>query len=366
MAGTIEQFLEQHADADGNVSDEAMARLLTGGAVEGDTAAAPATDTGAPAAGTEATTPAPAAAPAAPAPAPAVDAPAATPPDSAPPAAPATAPSPAAAPAPAGTAPAESDAVILAKDGKHTIPYQKLVDARTEAQAAKARADALEAQLAERSAAPAAPPTPAAAPAPSTAAAPAAEIFGDYSDEAIKKGVDTLVAEAMGKLKTELTAELEPVKKQAAESAADVHFRTIYTKHPDADSIRESAEYEKWLGAQPSFVRETYERILKSGTTAQVVELLDTYKAAHTPATPAPVPAPAPTAAPAVDPLKKADQIIANVQPKAPVSLSDIPAGTTSPHDEAAAMAEMSPLDLMGKFEGKTPSQIEALMRRLV
>ncbi|PSL86649.1 hypothetical protein C7T35_01395 [Variovorax sp. WS11] len=256
--------------------------------------------------------------------------------------------------------------MILAKDGKHTIPYQKLVDAREEARTAKAEAEALKTQLAERSTAPAAPPAPAAAPAPSTAAAPAAEIFGDYSDESIRKGVDTLVAQAVGKLKSELTAELEPVKKQSADTAAEAHFRTIYTKHPDADSIVESAEYEKWLAAQPSFVRQSYESVIKSGSAAQINELLDTYKVAHAPATLAPAPAPAPAAAPAVDPLKKADQIIANVQPRAPVSLSDIPAGTASPHDEAAAMAEMSPLDLMGKFEGKTPSQIEALMRRLV
>lgn len=354
----IEQFLEKHADADGNVSEEAMARLLTGG-IEGDTAAAPAVDTGAPAAGTEAPTDAPAAAPAAPAPAPAAPAPAPAPTD---------APAPAAAPAVA-----ESEQVILAKDGKHTIPYQKLASAREEAKAEKARADQAEAeatllreQLARASTAPAA----ASAPAPADAPAPAGKVFGDYSDEAIEKGVSALVAKAMGSLKADLTAELEPVKKQAAETAAETHFRTIYTKHPDTDSIVESAEYQQWLASQPSLVRQTYETVLSKGTASQVIEMLDTYKAARpAPATaPAPAPAPAPAAAPALaaDPQKKADEVIASVKSKTPTSLSDVPAGSQVHHDEAEAMAEMSPLDLMAKFEGKTPAQIEALMRRLV
>lgn len=357
MANDIEQFFEKHADADGNVSEEAMARLLTGGATEGDTVAAPAADTGAPAAGTEAPTDAPAAAPAAPAPAPAAPAPAPAPAD-----APATAPAPAAAPADA-----EAEAVILAKDGKHTIPYQKLVSAREEAKSAAARADQAEReaaqlreQLAKATTAPAA--------APGTAAAPAAssDLFGDFSEAALKKGVDSLVADALGKFKSEISADIEPVKKQVAESAAETHFRTIYTKHPDTDSIVESTEYQQWLAAQPSLVRQTYETVLNKGTAAQVIEMLDTYKAARPASAPAPAPAPAAAPAPAVDPQKKAEQVIANVKSKTPTSLTDVPAGSQAHHDEAEAMAEMSPLDLMAKFEGKTPSQIEALMRRLV
>ncbi|MNL03277.1 hypothetical protein D3C87_1238080 [compost metagenome] len=67
-----------------------------------------------------------------------------------------------------------------------------------------------------------------------------------------------------------------------------------------------------------------------------------------------------------MDPQKKADEVIASVKSKTPISLSDVPAGAKVHHDEAEAMAEMSPLDLMAKFEGKTPAQIEALMRKLV
>jgi len=359
----IEQFLEKHADADGNVSEEAMARLLTGG-IEGDTAAAPAVaDTGAPAAGTEAPTDAPAAAPAAPAPAPAAPAPAPAPTD-APAAAPAatTAPAPAAAPAAA-----EADSVILAKDGKHTIPYQKLVSAREEAKSATARAEQAErdaAQLREQLAK--ATVAPAAAPGPAAAPAAASDLFGDFSDQALKKGVDSLVADALGKFKSEIAADIGPVKKQVAESAAETHFRTIYTKHPDTDSIVESAEYQQWLASQPSLVRQTYETVLAKGTASQVIEMLDTYKAAQPATAPAPAPAPAAAPAPAVDPQKKADEVIASVKPKTPTSLTDVPAGSQVHHDEAEAMAEMSPLDLMAKFEGKTPAQIEALMRKLV
>lgn len=261
--------------------------------------------------------------------------------------------------------------MILAKDGKHTIPYQKLASAREEAKSATARAEQAEReatqlreQLARATTAPAAAPSPAAAP------AAASDLFGDFSDGALKKGVDSLVAEALGKFKSEISADIEPVKKQVADSAAETHFRTIYTKHPDTDSIVDSAEYQQWLASQPSLVRQTYETVLNKGTASQVIEMLDTYKAARpAPATaPAPAPAPAPAAAsaPAVDPQKKADQVIANVKSKTPTSLTDVPAGSQAHHDEAEAMAEMNPTDLMAKFEGKTPAQIEALMRRLV
>ncbi|MDP9895373.1 hypothetical protein J2W32_004471 [Variovorax boronicumulans] len=318
----IEQFLTDHQDADGNLSNADMAKLLTGGH-EGDTAAGKPAETGAPAAGTEAKT---------------TDVPEAG--------------------KPAATEdPAKS--VILAKDGVHTIDYQKLVDAREEAKAAKAEADALKAQLAEVAKAPAAAPPAAAPPAapPSASATDLAEVFGDYSDEAVKKGVNTLVANAMKGVHAELDAKLKPVEAAAQTAAFEAHLRTIYGKHPDAESIVVSTEYQKWLDAHPSFIRDRYEEIRTKGTADQVVELLDAYKAAQ--------PAKAPPA-PAAGVDARVEEALAKAKPRAPASLSDIPAGSAAHHDEAGAMAEMTPMDLMNKFAGKSPAEIETIVRRLV
>lgn len=58
--------------------------------------------------------------------------------------------------------------------------------------------------------------------------------------------------------------------------------------------------------------------------------------------------------------------MVAATKPKAPTSLSEVPAGTSAPHDEVAAIREMSGTNLMNKFAGKTPDQILELMSRII
>eukprot|EP01032_Pedospumella_encystans_P008601 gene8601-10190_t len=333
----IEQFLEQHADADGNVSDADMAKLITGGH-QGDTSAGQPTESGVPAAGSSANEPT---APAAGAPAPQPD----------PEKKPDGDDSAAAAPA-AGVEP-----VILARDGVHTISYQKLVEARDAERLAKAEAQELREKLAQAAKAAPAPAPAAPAPAPAAAAGDTGSIFGDYSDASIKAGLEKLMAEASGKTKAEIEAELAPLKQHQADLAAAEHFRAITEKHPDMGSIVESTEFSRWVDAQPSIVREAYKHVLERGTAHQVVEMLDSYKAAH-PAKNA--------AAPAVDVNKRVEEVIAAAKTKVPASLSDIPAATAAHHDEAEAMAEASPMSLLSKFQGKSPAEIEALVKRLV
>ncbi len=332
----IEQFLEQHTDADGNVSDAAMAKLLTGGH-QGDTSAGQPTESGVPAAGSNAIE---AAAPAAGTPA--VPTPAPT-------------PAPAAANVPAAPPAGEATPVILARDGVHTIGYDKLVEAREAEKLARAEAQQLREQLAQVAKAAPAPAPAASAPAP--VSDQPESVFGDYSDASIRKGLETIAASAAGKTKAELEALVAPLQQHREELIAAEHFRTITEKHPDMGSIVESTEFNRWVDAQPSFVRDAYKVVLEKGTAAQVVEMLDTYRTAN-PARSA--------AAPAVDVSKQVDAVIANAKTKPPSSLSDIPAGSAAHHDEAGAMAEMSATDLMTKFAGKSPAEIEAMVRRLV
>ncbi|MBP7235505.1 MAG: hypothetical protein KA991_02160 [Bifidobacterium sp.] len=252
--------------------------------------------------------------------------------------------------------------VVLAKDGKNTIPYEKLVEAREEAKAARAEREALmqemesiKAMLAEKDA----PKTEQA----DTEAGPVADELQDLKDqladlpEVIEfverytgsqlKQVEMLKAQIEA-----LTAQIEPIRKTEQNRVVEDHFRAITTAHADADMIVESPEFVEWKGKQPSFTQEAYDAVLERGTAQQVIELFDAFKAStgwgKTDATAGD------TAAPRT------------VKVNTPKSLSDIPAGTAAPHDEAEALTQMSQTGRLQKMMNLDPSKIEDLMARLV
>lgn len=257
-----------------------------------------------------------------------------------------------------------ANTVILAKDGKHTIDYQKLVDARTEAAALKAERDALQAQLAAATAsmdtrttatAPAAAPAPG-APDPAGASDTDPEsLFGDYTPEELKRGIDKLVAAQMAPL----LARLAPVEAERVKAAQSDHLTTIYTAHPDAESIVSSQEFEAWKARQPSFARDAMERIQDTGNATQIVELLDAYRAAN-PRQAATAPAPAAAAPAAARPSAAAlaAKAIEQAPSRTPNTLTDIPAGGQAHHDPAQAMVDMSATALLDNFMSLTPAQI--------
>jgi hypothetical protein len=293
-------------------------------------------------------------------------------------AAPAAAGTPAPAVASPTPAPADTTPVILAKDGVHTIPYERLEESRRLAKEAQERADAAAAQAAalaeENERLKAAASSPAPAPSTSTTATtpqPTEEgsLFGDYSDDAIKAGVEKLVAGRTAALEAqiaEMRQQLTPVQQAAQISANEEHWRTIYNAHPDMDSLVESAELSAWIKAQPTFVQAQYNKVLDEGTATDVVELFDAYKkATGISAPPAATPA-APAASAAAAAAARAAEAIANARQPAPTSLSEIPAGTAAHHDAVAAMLEMSPTNVLNKLENLTPQQIEQTLARIL
>lgn len=246
----------------------------------------------------------------------------------------------------------EQKPVILAKDGVHTIPFEKLTEAREAERLAKATAADLQQQLDALKNAPAA--TVAEMPA---ADLEDADVFGDFSEAAIAKGVETLVARKTAAIEAQLAALLAPIQKQEAETATDSHFSAIEAKHPDVESVVPSQEFTNWMNAQPSVARSALKAAIESGTAPEVIEVLDAYKAAT--GKPA-----ATTGKPSA--AAAAQAAIARAQAAPPMSLSEIPAGTNVAHDEAEAMMEMSGVGLMTKFEGKSPEQIMALMSKVL
>ena len=257
--------------------------------------------------------------------------------------------------------PAEPTPVLLAKDGVHTIPYDKLVEARQEGShwkqvAAQAQAQ-LEAAIAAANEArkPGAPEVTAEA-----VTSDDADLFGDFSESAIRKGVDALVARQVAAIKAEMDAKLaqalEPIKQKEAMSEADSHFGAIEKAHPDVESVVQSDAMEKWIESHPSYARPALRAVIEGGTAAEVIELLDNFKEAQGTSKTAASP----------DVAVAAKAAIAKAKVAAPKSLSEIPAGAAVPTNSAEQMAEMSDKALMNMFDGKTPEQINALLSKVI
>lgn len=261
------------------------------------------------------------------------------------------------------------NAVILAKDGKHTIDYQKLVDAREAAQQAKAEADAtrreleaLKAQAQARADAGEAPTKVDNQVATAEAAIAGGVdpgLFGDFSEEALTKGIAALVEQRVAAATASMMAKLEPIQQRQQIDATEAHYRAIYTAHPDADSIAESKELSDWIKAQPTFVQATYSDVLKSGTTAAVIELFDQFKRATGSTQTA-------AGADANDVKQAAQAAIAKAKVDAPTSLSDIPGGRAGAATRTELMADMDGRDLLETMADMSPEQIETFLNRRI
>ena len=275
--------------------------------------------------------------------------------------------------------PDPAKAVVLAKDGVHTIPYEKLAEARegekhwkAQAEAAAAELAALKQQAQQRAEAGEAPTqTDKALAIAQEAIAQGVDpsFFGDFSEEALAKGVDKVVElrlnereQAIEKRVQEQVAAaldkaLAPMQQKQQADAVNTHLSSIYAAHPDADSIAESKELADWIEAQPSFARAGFKAVLQQGTTAEVIEFFDTFKQATGKAAQQNTPEQSDVSAAAKAALAKA-------KAQVPTSLSEIPAGSKAHHDEAEALMEMSDSNALNSFMGKSPEQIRALLER--
>ncbi len=69
-----------------------------------------------------------------------------------------------------------------------------------------------------------------------------------------------------------------PTPSSAAKNETDQHYAAIYAAHPDADNIVKGSEFKAWISSLKSDWRQEYERVLKEGTTEQVIAMLNSYK----------------------------------------------------------------------------------------
>lgn len=232
--------------------------------------------------------------------------------------------------------PEEAEKVIQAKDGKHTIPYEKLTQAREAERAAKAEAEELRKQLEALKK------SDTGKTEEQKADDSDKSLFGDLSDEDLKKGVDKLVAERL----KDYDATLRQQK------AAEEHYRQIYSAHPDADSIVESKELKEWLDAQAPIVRKAFNDALSNGTTQDVIEAFDMFKNSTAKK----------DAAPEDNAIKQKEQKQPPAAKKSiPNTLSDIPSG----RDHSASENPLDSLSgnaLADKLAGMSELEIEKFL----
>jgi len=267
-----------------------------------------------------------------------------------------------------------ANAVVLARDRVHTIPYEKLEEARKGEQEArkgeqhwKALAEAAQQQLAELQAQAQARADAGTAPTKTDNMVATAEaaieagadvgIFGDFSEEALAKGIATLVEQ---QVQARVNAALEPLATKQAKDAAAAHYDAIYTKHPDADSIAQSTEFAAWVNAQPSAVRNAYWGLFDAqtgGTAEEIVEVFDAFKAASTPN---------PNTPAAANYKAAASAAVAAAKATPPASLSSIPGARVEGASELDRAADMSGPDMLEATKNMSPAQIEAWLDRQI
>lgn len=260
-----------------------------------------------------------------------------------------------------------ANAVVLARDGKHTIPYETLVKHREGEQHWKAQAEAAQQQLAELQAQAQARADAGTAPTKTDNMLATAEaaiesgadvgIFGDFSEEALAKGIATLVEQ---QVQARVSAALEPLATKQAKDAAAAHYDAIYSKHPDADSIAQSNEFAAWVNAQPSAVRNAYWGLFDAktgGTAEEIVEVFDAFKAVSTPN---------PNTPAAADTKAAASAAVAAARATPPASLSSIPGARVEGASELDRAADMSGPDMLEATKNMSPAQIEAWLDRQI
>lgn len=198
-------------------------------------------------------------------------------------------------------------APIASKSGSYTIPYEKLEQARNHAKTLEGENETLRAQIADLTAKQQANLASAEDGAQTRADAGQAQteadrnlnaakaaigqgvdasLFGDFSEEGIAKGIASLMGSLREELRAELRQEsaqaLKPLQEQKEKDAKDSHYGAIYEKHPDADEIVQSAEFNAWANSLPSFQRGAVAAVLDpktGGSAADVIEVFDTFKA---------------------------------------------------------------------------------------
>ena len=274
----------------------------------------------------------------------------------------------AATPAPTDAELNAENAVVIAKDGKHTIPFEKLSQARDEAKDWKQKYEEQQAHIAAmQQAQPNANlqqneeqlKTAQALIEASGNDQNVIELFGDFSEEAIAKAVNTLVEQKLGNFNTHVDSIVQQRLGEINQhnqtlTAQEQHFKSIGDTHPDWTSVVESSEFDAWIAKQPSYIQDGINSVLSQGSAQQVNQVLSDYKTQNNLI----------VNDNAASIKEAAKQAVVNARSQVPNSLSDLPAGSPSAVSREERLASMNGAELVNEMASWTAEQIDAYTSR--
>jgi plasmid stabilization system protein ParE len=253
---------------------------------------------------------------------------------------------------------------ILSKDGNHVIPYTRLEESQAEAARFKQLAETQAQLIATLTAAKEADDVSGGTKAQDEVLAQLNEDFPELAEKlgpVLKVMIEQGVKTTVGALEAKVNELIKPLQTSVEESSADKHFNAIREAHSDFNDLMKGDTVDKWIETQPAFVRSRYAEVLEKGTASEVIELIGAFKEATKPAEVIKTPTAEEVAAAAAAKVAEASKSTG-----VPKSMSDIPSGSATITDELAAIADLSPMAMIAKFEGKTPEQINAMVGKLV
>lgn len=83
-------------------------------------------------------------------------------------------------------------------------------------------------------------------------------------------------SKALFEVVNHFTSAVQPIASSVQQSAEEKHFAAIRGAHADFDTVL--PEVEKWVAAQPAYLKTALEATLDSGTATDVIDLMNRYK----------------------------------------------------------------------------------------
>ena len=186
--------------------------------------------------------------------------------------------------------------VILAKDGKNTIPFSVLEEERAKTAQLEQLARDKDALIAELQQAKKEDKGTGATEAQDEVLKKFKTEFEEnypdlgqkaipYMEELIKAElrksiVDAEEVSALKKELAELKAAITPLQNSAMQNDIDVHFAAIRKEHADFEQLVESGVVDKWIETLPKFAQPSAKAVMEQGSAKEVIELFSEYKKA--------------------------------------------------------------------------------------
>lgn len=98
----------------------------------------------------------------------------------------------------------------------------------------------------------------------------------------LRRPLELLVKQEAARIADERLDKLQPTVKNLSDEVEDQrlarHYAMISEAHGDWEEVRDSGALAKWIEAQPSYLREPLKKVCSSGTAAEIIEMLTSFK----------------------------------------------------------------------------------------